>query len=248
MRPVNLLPGEFRPRRANGALSGSAYVLVGALAGLLLLVGLYVFTANKVTSRENQTAEAKQQTEEAQAKINALGAYGDFATVAQQRSASVKKLAGGRFDWERLTRELAVVLPNGVWLTEVDASSMPDSATTAAPAAATGQPEITGPSAKLVGCSKKQPDVARLIVRLKQMHRVDDVQLKESSVSEAAGTSSSSTTTTGSTSGSTSGAANAQSCGRSYSFELTVIFDDQPEVSAPGGESPRVSARLGGGQ
>jgi Tfp pilus assembly protein PilN len=243
VRPVNLLPDEYRPRRASGALAGSSYVLVGALAGLLLLVGLYVFTANKVTSRENQTAEALQQTKAAEAKISALGAYGDFATVAQQRSVSVKRLADGRFDWERLTRELAVVLPNGVWLTEVDASVVPESATTAAPAAATGQPEIAGPSAKLVGCAKDQPDVAKLIVRLKQMHRVDDVQLKESAVSDAAGSSGSATT-----SGSTSDSVNSQGCGRAYAFELTVVFGAQGETVAPGGDTPRVPARLGGGQ
>jgi len=244
VRPVNLLPGEYRPRRASGALSGSSYVLVGALAGLLLLVGLYVFTANKVTSRENQTVEAKEQTEQAQAKIASLGAYGDFATVAQQRSSSVKTLAAGRFDWERLTRELAVVLPDNVWLTEVDASVTPEGATTGttpAPAATENQP--SGPSAKLVGCAKRQPDVARMMVRLKQMHRVEDVQLKESSVTETGGTSGSAPAAAG------GGAVATQGCGTAYSFELTVVFEEQaPASSSATGDSQRVPARLGGGE
>jgi Tfp pilus assembly protein PilN len=246
VRPVNLLPGEHRPRRASGALSGSSYVVVGGLAALLLLAGLYVFTANKVTSRENQTAVALQQTRAAQAKIDALGAYGDFATVAQQRSASVKRLAAGRFDWERLTRELAVVLPQNVWLTEVDASvTSEETATGTAANAAT--PQASGPSAKLVGCAKKQPDVAKLMVRLKQLHRVDDVQLKESAKGDSAGLGGSSTSGTSSSAGST---ASGDDCGSAYGFELTVVFDEQSPTgsTAPGGESPRVPARLGGGQ
>jgi len=213
-------------------------VLVGTLAAILLLVGLYVFTANKVTSRENDTAEALQQTKAAEAKIAALGAYGDFATVAQQRSASVKQLAAGRFDWERLTRELAHVLPSNVWLTEVDASVVPEAAGATAPTG--GQPEVTGPSAKLVGCAKHQPDVAKLMVRLRQMHRVNDVQLEESSTSVDGSSSS----------GSPAGGLTGQGCGRAYSFEVTVVFDETAPVVAPGGGAggPRVPARLGGGE
>lgn len=242
MRPVNLLPGEYRPRRASGALSGSSYVLVGALAGLVLLAGLYIFTANKVTSRENQTAEAKQDTAEARAKIAALGAYGDFATVAQQRSTSVKKLAAGRFDWERLTRELAVVLPDNVWLTEVDASVSPEATTTGTSAPPPSEDQPSGPSAKLVGCAKRQPDVARMMVRLKQMHRVEDVQLKESLVTETGGTN-------GSAPAAGSGAVATEGCGTAYSFELTVVFAEQsPASSGATGDSQRVPARLGGGQ
>lgn len=238
MRPVNLLPGEYRPRRASGALAGSSYVLVGGLFLILVLAGVYVLTANKVTSRQNETAEALQQTKAAEAKIAALGAYGDFATVAQQRSASVKQLAAGRFDWERLTRELAAVLPANVWLTEVDASTMPESTTTGP-----NEPQITGPSAKITGCAKKQPDVAKFMVRLKQMNRVDDVQLKESSRTAAGSSGSSSSSSSTSTMGSTD-------CGKAYAFELTVIFDESAPVVAPGPDSgsPRVPARLGGGE
>jgi Tfp pilus assembly protein PilN len=254
VKPVNLLPGEYRPRRANGALAGSSYVLVGALAAMVLLAALYIFTANKVTSRENETAEAKQQTQTAQAKIASLGAYGDFATVAEQRSASVKRLAAGRFDWERLTRELSVVLPDNVWLTEVDASVVPETAAAGAAggappgggagaSASSGEPAVDGPSAKLTGCAKNQPDVAKLMVRLRQMHRVDDVVLKESSKADEAGATGG-TATAGATAVGTDG------CGSAYSFELTVVFDDAAPTAAapPNGDAAHVPARLGGGE
>jgi len=234
VRPVNLLPTEYRPRR-KGALSGGSYVLVGGLFVMLVLAGLYILTANKVTSRENERAEALQQTQVAEARIAALGAYGDFATIAETRKASVEQLARGRFDWERFTRELSYVLPKGVWLTEVDASVVPDTATGPAPS----QPAPTGPSAKISGCAKSQDDVARLMVRLRQMHRVDDVQLKESARASESGSSSSSSATT----------SGAEGCGNFYAFELTTVFEETAPVTAPPGQgTARVPARLGGGE
>lgn len=235
MKPVNLLPSELRPRRASGAQAGSAYFVVGGLAVLLLMLAAYVLTSNQVTSRENQRAQALQQTQAAEARVASLTSFGDFATVAQTRQASVKQLAGGRFDWERLTRELSRVLPGGVWLTEVDAAVVPETTGTAA-----GEPASTSPSAKLAGCAKHQPDVAKLMVRLRQMHRVTDVELKESSKTDEA-------TGAGGASG-TSGTG-GEGCGDAYTFELTVVFGETEQpVAAGAGRADRVPARLGGGR
>ena len=233
MKPVNLLPGEHRPRHASGRLAGSSYVLVGGLTAVLVLVGLYLVTSNQVVSRENETAKALQQTQAAEAKSASLSAFGDFASVAKTRSASVKQLAGGRFDWERLTRELALVLPERVWLTEVDASVVP-----ASTGAGASESTSSGPAAKLVGCAENQPDVAKLMVRLRQMDRVTDVQLKQS----AQGDVGSSTGTTDSSGGASS------DCDGLYAFELTVVLEAPPPITAPPEPgSGRVPARLGGG-
>jgi len=237
VKPVNLLPSELRPRRASGAQAGSAYFVVGGLAVLLLMLAAYVLTSNQVTSRENQRAEALQQTQAAEARVASLTSFGDFATVAETRQASVKQLAGGRFDWERLTRELSQVLPGAVWLTEVDAAVVPETT-----GAAGGEPASTSPTAKLSGCAKHQPDVAKFMVRLRQMHRVTDVELKESSKTDE---------TSSSGAGDASGASGAggEGCGDAYTFELTVVFGETEQPTAPGaGGADRVPTRLGGGR
>jgi len=131
VNPVNLLPAKHRPRTPTGGQQGSAYVVVGVLGALLVLVVFYVLTINGVNSRKDQVARAKAETAELQAQAGELSAYGNFAAVKEERVQSVKQLADGRIDWERLTRGLARLLPNKVWLISAGAS-------------ATGNPTVGG--------------------------------------------------------------------------------------------------------
>jgi len=219
MRPVNLLPHEHRAHVAGGK-PGSAYVLVGILALLLAAAALYVVTSNQVNSRKEQALQAKQEADRTEAEVARLGGFGNFAQIAATRKAAVSVLAGGRFDWERFMRELSRVLPSDVWLTAADA--------TVAPGAGGSSDEDSEPGGKLEGCAKRQSDVARLMVRLRDLHRVHDVTLQESTRGE-------------------SDSSGSGGCGRYYSFKVTAVFEvTQPE--APSGERRNVPASLGGGQ
>lgn len=231
MRPVNLLPDEHRPRRASGARKGSAYVVVGVLGFLVVTLTLYVMTANKVSSSKEKTAQAQSELDDARRKMQSLQSFGSFASIKTVRTASVRDLAQVRFDWERLMRELALVLPDGMWLSEADASTKPSD--TAGPAAAAAP---TGPTAMLTGCARRQPDVARFMVRLRKLHGVDDVELQESSQADAGA---------GAAAPSSTGPAGAD-CGDLYKFTINLTFD--PSVSTSGRAAPRkVPASLGGG-
>ena len=224
MRPVNLLPEQHRARASAGR-AGGAYVVLGVFGALVVMVMVYALTANQVNSRKTEAAKASQEAQTLEARTASLDRFGDFTQVKETRLASVRELAGGRFDWERFMRELSLVLPRGSWIREVDAS-------------ATGSTEESGqaagqasgqPSAKLIGCAPKQPETAKLMVRLRRMHRVDDVALKESA-QESSG-----------------GAATLANCGKLYAFDLTVSFLATPPPEAPG-KGKRVPAALGGGE
>jgi Tfp pilus assembly protein PilN len=236
VKPVNLLPEDARPRRAAGSLPGSAYVVVGVLVALLAMVSLYVLTSNQVSSREADAAKAKQETAQAKSQIAQLGPFADFTQVTQTRVTSVKALAQARFDWERFVRELALVLPDGTWLNAVDAATTGDTSGAGAPAAA-GSTAPTGPSANLQGCALHQPDVAKLMVRLRKMNRVNDVQLAESSQKVDGSSASQSSTSS----------APGVDCGSRYHFNVTVTFDEA-NASAPTGTVHKVPASLGGGE
>jgi hypothetical protein len=213
--------------------------------GVLLVFTLgYALSANQVNSKRSATIEAKQEADRLQARSAALGPFGDFAQVKQTRMASVRELAGGRFDWERLMRELAYVLPRGSWLQETTASATgdlgaaggggsasPSSSAPASPSSSAPDGESGQPSAELVGCTPRQSDVARMMVRLREVHRVADVELNESSRAD---------------SGTSTGGGNASGdCGRLYNFDVTINFTaDAPEL--PEG-AHKVPARLGGG-
>ena len=228
MKAVNLIPTEQRRVRATGNQSGSAYVLIGVLATLLVMVAAYVFTAGNVTDRQNTAAAAKAEADQLEAQAAKSKSFTNFAQIKQTRLASVSTIANTRFDWERMMRELSRAMPAGSWLQASDASVAAPASGSETATAATAAP--AGPTATLTGCTPNQADVARMMVRLRQMHRVTDVMLNQSS------------TETGE-----SREITAESCGSYYQFDVTVSFAVlQPETEAPRGET-RVPASLGGG-
>jgi Tfp pilus assembly protein PilN len=221
VRPVNLIPPEDRrgdraPLRA-GKLS---YVLVGVLALALAAITLVVVTGNQVKDREAELASLKQQETAAQAEAEALAPYAEFAALTESRVSTVTSLAQSRFDWERVMRELALVLPDDVWLTKLSASASADAAS--ASDAGSAAP-IEGPSLSMTGCGKGHESVARLLQALRDIDGVTRVGLSRSAL-PTSGTSSSST---GSSAGGVSGG-DCQTRNFIAGFEVKVAFDGAP--------------------
>jgi Tfp pilus assembly protein PilN len=227
MKAVNLIPTEFRRATPSGKGSGGAYVVLGVLAVLLLMAVGYVTTTNSVNDNTSKAAAARQEADAAEGRTKQLGDFTDFASIKDQRLAAVTTAAQTRFDWERFMRELSRVMPDGSWISNTSASvtgeAVGSDVATADPAA------VPTPQANLVGCTPRQSEVARMMVRLEQMYRVTEVTLNES------------------TQESVDGETTLQSCGHLYKFDLTVSFSAAPPSNeAPKGE-PRVPASLGGG-
>jgi len=229
MKAVNLIPTEQRRVQASGKENGSSYILIALLVTLLAMVGAYVVTSNNVKDRESKAAAAKAEAKQYEAEVAQRGSFTNFAQIKATRLASVVGVASTRFDWERLMRELSRVMPEGSWLQSSDASvsgAVDGEATTTT----TGAPVAATPKAKLVGCTPDQSDVAQMMVRMRQIHRVTDVKLNASS------------TELGDASEVT-----ASSCGKYYQFDITLSFAQTPPATeAPRGEST-VPAALGGG-
>jgi Tfp pilus assembly protein PilN len=241
MRPVNLLPAKNRPHQPTGSRAGSSYIVLGVLALFLVGVFAYVMQTNKITAAKADIQTAQQRTAEAKARTTQLGPFGNFAQVKEQRVASVKQLADGRFDWERTVRELAHVLPSGVWLQDFDAS-VGAGASTASPSAApsTGDTSTwSGPQVKLHGCAEKQPQVATALVRLRELAGVHDVVLTDSTRGDAAAGAA----TSDSASGASSSGCGAHGKQGNYDFNATVQFDAPSAANS----TPTAPRRLGGG-
>lgn len=248
MRAVNLLPEKHRPRKPTGGQSKSGFVLLGVLGAVLVAVLAYVLTLNSINSSKTKITEATAEAARLNDQANSLGPYGDFAKIKAERVASVKQLAQGRFDYERMVRELAHVLPADVWLVNASASSAGDVASTPGAAAAPSTPatpSASGPTLKLQGCARDQGQVAVTLVRLRELEGVTDVSLDHSTAGTDAGSGG-----TGPTAPATGGAATTgdTSCGTThgkanYSFQADVTFAPQTSSSEPA----KVPARLGGG-
>lgn len=246
MRPVNLLPERDRAARPAQGVQGSSYVVLGVLGALLVAVLLFVIAQNQINDRTSKIGIAQQDAQRAETRANQLGAFGAFATTKATRVRSVTDLAKARIDWERFMRELALVLPDRTYLLQADATTGVDASgaattSTATPAPAGGSTPAAGsPTAHLVGCAASQSRVAVLMVRLRKLHRAQDVTLAESAQEE---------TGTGATTGSADGAAASNTGCRQgkFKFDVTVTFapttDSVPEAKDGG----KVPATLGGG-
>jgi len=231
VRPVNLVPQDQRRRVASEGDGKSAPIVLGVLAALLVLVVVYVLTSNSVTDRKSEAAAASAEADRLEARAGQQATYTDFAQIAVTRTQSVSGVAAQRFDWERFMRELGRVMPDGSWLQSADASVTgdPTSGGSSTPPADPSAAVEVAPAANLVGCTPDQDDVARMMVRLRQLYRVDEVLLNESSL------------------GAKEEEATVVNCGPLYTFNLTVKFAAvEPSKEAPRG-TRSVPASLGGG-
>src|SRR5213078_1192958 len=196
MKAVNLLPEKNRPRQPTGGQGKGGYVVLGVLGAVLVGLLVYVLTLNSINDSKSKITEATAEAARLNEQANSLGPYGDFAKIKAERVQSVKELAQGRFDYERLVRELAHVLPPDVWLVNASASSVasgttPASSTTPPATGSTGgtgssatPAAPTGPTLKLQGCARDQSQVAVTLVRLRELQGATDVSLDHSTRGE----------------------------------------------------------------
>lgn len=244
MNAVNLLPAKHRPRQATGGKQGSSFVLLGVLGAIVVAVLVYVLSVNSINDSKTKISEAQAEAARANAQADALGGYGNFAKIKQERVARVKQLAQGRVDWERTLHEVAGVLPNGVWVTGADASDSPDAAAgasgsgSAGAAPGTSTAAAASPQITLDGCAPNQPAVADTIVRLRHLQGATDVELDHSTRPQTDKGGDSSSSGGAGDCGETNGSTN-------YEFQVKVTLDPpKPAAYVPG----RVPASLGGGQ
>ncbi len=227
MRPVNLIPKEDRPGGHRPMRSGPiAYIVVGALVAALLGVTALVVTENRIGDLNEEVTQVEGETAAAEAKAAALAPYTQFHNVSEQRVATVTSLADSRFDWERVMRELALVLPDDVWLTNLTGSSSPGTE----PAGGTTvslRAEIPGPALSLIGCATGQDAVAGFVQALKDIDGVTRVGVQSSSVGDGA------TAESGS-----AGAADCKTRDFIAQFQMAVAFDAAP--TAPTAEAAPV--------
>ena len=128
MRPVNLIPPEERRGDSAPLRTGPMpYVLLAALVLLLVGVAAVVLTNNELGERKSEAAKLEGEDAVAAARAQRLSVYTNFRSLSEARVQTVSELADSRFDWERVMRELSLILPNDVWLVGLTATASSDS-------------------------------------------------------------------------------------------------------------------------
>ncbi len=232
MRPIDLTPSEMRQgARAPMRTGPIPYILVGALVAVLAGVALLVTTGNQVTEREGEVAQLKRENAAATRQARRLTPYVQFQTLHEERLATVSSLADSRFDWERVIRELSLVLPADVWLTELNASASGEGGG-GGDSGLRGS--IVGPSMELEGCTVGQESVARFVTALKDIDGVTRVAVASSELpSKAEGEVSSGGEES-------EGGSECRTRKNIAKFSIVVAFDAAPvPITAEGeGEAP----------
>lgn len=229
MRPVNLIPPEQR-RGGTSVRSGPiAYLLVGALALALAAVTMVVLANNKIGDRQAKVAELQREDEAIKSRTDELSPFVQFAAAERQRTNTIRSLANSRFDWERVMRELSLVLPKDVSLTDLTATS-PGATSPDASATTTGT--TSAPSVEMTGCAQGHEGVAGFLGALRNIDGVTSVDLQSSERS-------SDTSGAGST---TAASSDCRTNGLISQFTVTVVFGAAPAAPASGASASAAPA------
>jgi Tfp pilus assembly protein PilN len=188
MRAFNLMPGD-EPREKKGSRAALPQIGV-ALLGVLVFAGLaggYLFTSAGVTSKQSELDDLRAQLAELEvpAKKPVVGAVGaEAAAEGQARTTALSSALASRIAWDRLLREISLVLPEGVWLKQLSATTPAASAGGAsAPGASIG---LTAPnSLAAVGFALDQESVAVTLARFESIPELTVVQLQSSTRTES---------------------------------------------------------------
>jgi Tfp pilus assembly protein PilN len=180
MRAVNLIPvedrrGDHAPTRT-GAL---VYIVVGALLAGLAGVTMMVLATNEINDRKAEIAQLEAEEAEARARAEALSSYAQFKLVRDTRVATVTSLADSRFDWERVLRELSLVLPADIWLTGMTGTVRPDVDVEEATDVSL-RDSAAGPALEIIGCAPSQQAVGGFVSALRDIDGVTRVGILRS--------------------------------------------------------------------
>jgi Tfp pilus assembly protein PilN len=169
MRAVNLLPRDdarSKSRQTNPVLLGG--VIAGVAATAIIAAAFLTVSAG--------VADKQERLDAAQAELDSTPvpppADTSAATLQQEKGQRVVALSTAlakRVAWDRILRELSLVLPEDVWLTTMSAKAPSEAAD--APAGFT-----------LTGKTYSHDGVARLLSRLAVVPHLSAVQLQHSSV------------------------------------------------------------------
>jgi Tfp pilus assembly protein PilN len=185
VRAINLLPRDDARR---GRQKTQWIVLVPVVAAVVLtgvLSAAFLSASGKVKDKQAELATLKDTlaaipTPDA-SKIQSQSA---LASDKQVRVTALSAALSRRVAWDRIFRELSLVLPDDVWLATITARAPVSSSTAAAPAPAAPGAAVAATQFTLDGYTYSHPAVARLLSRLSVIPDLVNVQLQQSTMTK----------------------------------------------------------------
>ena len=186
MRAINLLPRD--DARRGGPQKTQWIVLVPVVLAVLLAAILSaMFLSGSGTVKDKQAELATLQDELHAIPTPDASRVKTQTALAADKQARVSALSGAlsrRVAWDRVFRELSLVLPNDVWLATISAKAPVPSSSAVAPAPAAAGATIAATGFTIDGFTYSHPAVARLLSRLAVVPDLVNVQLQQSTLTK----------------------------------------------------------------
>jgi len=170
MRAVNLLPRD----EAKRSFEAKRGVVFGGVAGAALatavLASMTMSAGGSVNSKQEELDALRAQVA-AIPPVQVIDTSREDALAAEKgaRVGALSAALAGRVAWDRVLRQVSLVLPEDVWLTNLSAAA-PDASQAAA----------TGTGFTLTGATYSQNGVARFLSRLAVIPDLANVRLQSS--------------------------------------------------------------------
>ncbi|HEX7256310.1 MAG TPA: PilN domain-containing protein [Gaiellaceae bacterium] len=178
MRAVNLLPrDEGRTRRQPGAVSLTA--VLGAVLLTAVLCGWFLTASSGVSDKQ---AELDARRAELAAIPPPEAPDASQTTLVAEKDARLTLLGqalANRIAWDRVLREVSLVVPDDVWLESMNTSGPDPAAAAAAPPPGQAPTTAAGGFA-ITGYTYSHDGVARLLARLAVIPHLENVKLGSS--------------------------------------------------------------------
>lgn len=170
MRAVNLLPRD-EAKRSFEAKRGVVFGGVGGAALATAVLASMVISAGGAANSKQEELDALRAQIAAIPTVPVIDTSREDSLAAEKgaRVGALSAALAGRVAWDRVLRQVSLVLPEDVWLTNLSAAA-PD-ATQAAP---------IGSGFTLTGATYSQNGVARFLSRLAVVPDLANVRLQSS--------------------------------------------------------------------
>lgn len=176
MRAVNLLPrDEGRTRRQPGAVSLTA--VLGALLLTAVLFGWFLMASSGVSERQGELDGLRAELAAIPPPPPPPDTQSNLVAEKDARLTVLGKALATRIAWDRVLRELSLVIPDDVWLEAMNTNG-PDPAA-AAPVPGQAEDAPLG-GFNITGFTYSHDGVARLLARLSVIPHLENVKLGSS--------------------------------------------------------------------
>jgi Tfp pilus assembly protein PilN len=175
VRAVNLLPRDDRrgqTRQTNPVVVGGVAAFVAMTA---ILAALFLVTSAGVADKQERLDAVRSELAATPVPPPPTASGSALEQEKGQRITALSTALASRMAWDRVLRELSLVLPEDVWLSTLSAK---------APVATPGAPAA---GFTITGQTYSHDGVARLLARLAVVPHLSGIQLQHSSQTTAEG-------------------------------------------------------------